>query len=74
MYLDRACTEAENRPNVAVAVNKTNANANRIVGLKSKRKKPCSTRELASNRINDGGNNQKLMLFRRGKAISGLPI
>ena len=35
---------------------------------------PCSTRELANSRINDGGNNQKLILFSRGNAISGAPI
>lgn len=27
---------------------------------------PCSTRELANSRINDGGNNLKLILFSRG--------
>lgn len=35
---------------------------------------PCSTSELASSKINDGGNSQKLMLFNRGNAISGAPI
>jgi hypothetical protein len=35
---------------------------------------PCSTKALANNKISDGGNNQKLMLFNRGNAISGAPI
>ena len=35
---------------------------------------PCSTKALASNRINEGGSSQKLMLFNRGNLISGLPI
>ena len=34
---------------------------------------PFSTNELTNNKINEGGNNQKLILFNRGKAISGLP-
>jgi hypothetical protein len=35
---------------------------------------PCSTKALANNRIKEGGNNQKLILLSRGKAISGAPI
>lgn len=35
---------------------------------------PPSTKLENSNRIKAGGNNQKLMLFNRGKAISGAPI
>lgn len=35
---------------------------------------PASTVEEASRRRKDGGSNQKLMLFMRGKAISGAPI
>ena len=35
---------------------------------------PVSTKLEASNKIKEGGNNQKLMLFKRGKAISGAPI
>jgi hypothetical protein len=35
---------------------------------------PTSTREEANNKQSDGGSNQKLMLLRRGNAISGLPI
>ena len=35
---------------------------------------PCSTNELATSKKREGGNNQKLMLFRRGNAISGAPI
>jgi len=35
---------------------------------------PISTQELNNNKIKAGGNNQKLMLFSRGKAISGAPI
>jgi len=35
---------------------------------------PVSTKLEASNKINEGGNNQKLILFKRGKAISGAPI
>jgi hypothetical protein len=35
---------------------------------------PDSTNELNNNKINEGGNNQKLILFNRGKAISGAPI
>jgi hypothetical protein len=31
---------------------------------------PDSTKELDSSNINDGGSNQKLILFNRGKAIS----
>ena len=34
---------------------------------------PDSTNELNNSKINEGGNNQKLILFNRGKAISGLP-
>jgi hypothetical protein len=35
---------------------------------------PVSTRLDANNKSKDGGNNQKLMLFKRGNAISGAPI
>jgi len=35
---------------------------------------PLSTRPPASKRVKDGGSNQNLMLFIRGKAISGAPI
>jgi hypothetical protein len=35
---------------------------------------PTSTIEDATNKIIDGGNNQKLILFKRGNAISGAPI
>jgi len=35
---------------------------------------PLSTSPPESNKINEGGNNQKLMLFIRGKAMSGAPI
>ena len=35
---------------------------------------PDSTNELDRRRINDGGNNQKLILFNRGNAISTAPI
>lgn len=35
---------------------------------------PASTPEEASNRRKDGGRSQKLMLFIRGKAMSGAPI
>lgn len=35
---------------------------------------PASTPEEASNRRNEGGSNQKLMLFIRGNAMSGAPI
>jgi len=35
---------------------------------------PLSTRPPASSRDKEGGSNQKLMLFIRGKAISGSPI
>jgi hypothetical protein len=35
---------------------------------------PTSTREDERSRRSAGGNNQKLMLFSRGKAISGAPI
>jgi len=35
---------------------------------------PISTKLELSNKIKDGGNNQKLILFKRGKAISGAPI
>ncbi len=31
---------------------------------------PLSTNELDNNKINEGGSNQKLMLFSRGNAIS----
>ena len=35
---------------------------------------PASTIEDASNRRKDGGSSQKLMLFIRGNAMSGVPI
>jgi hypothetical protein len=35
---------------------------------------PNSTKDEDKSNINDGGNNQKLILFNRGKAISGAPI
>jgi len=35
---------------------------------------PASTRDDETSKINDGGNNQKLMLFNLGKAISHAPI
>jgi hypothetical protein len=35
---------------------------------------PASTRADDNNNSNDGGKSQKLMLFIRGKAISGAPI
>ena len=35
---------------------------------------PFSTKLEVSNKNMEGGNNQKDMLFKRGKAISGLPI
>lgn len=35
---------------------------------------PASTAEEARRRRKDGGSSQKLMLFIRGKAISGAPI
>ena len=35
---------------------------------------PLSTIDDAIKRVNDGGKSQKLMLFIRGKAISGGPI
>lgn len=35
---------------------------------------PASTVEEASRRRKDGGSSQKLMLFMRGKAMSGAPI
>ena len=35
---------------------------------------PASTVEEARRRRKDGGSSQKLMLFMRGKAISGAPI
>lgn len=34
---------------------------------------PFSTRLLAKRRVNEGGRSQKLILFIRGKAISGAP-
>jgi hypothetical protein len=34
---------------------------------------PFSTRLLDKSSVNEGGNNQKLMLFIRGNAISGAP-
>ena len=34
---------------------------------------PCSTPLEANNIIREGGNNQKLILLRRGNAISGAP-
>jgi hypothetical protein len=35
---------------------------------------PLSTIPPVNNRVRDGGSNQNLMLFIRGKAISGAPI
>jgi hypothetical protein len=35
---------------------------------------PVSTKLEDNNKIKDGGNNQKLILFKRGNAISGAPI
>lgn len=35
---------------------------------------PCSTKAEPNSNISAGGSNQKLMLFNRGKAISGAPI
>lgn len=35
---------------------------------------PLSTNPPTSNKVNDGGRSQKLILFIRGKAISGAPI
>jgi len=35
---------------------------------------PPSTKADINNKINDGINNQKLILFKRGNAISGAPI
>lgn len=35
---------------------------------------PLSTRPPARRRVKEGGSNQKLILFIRGKAISGAPI
>jgi len=35
---------------------------------------PTSTKDDINNKINEGGNNQKLILFNRGNAISGAPI
>lgn len=35
---------------------------------------PCSTKAETNNKVKAGGNSQKLMLFNRGKAISGAPI
>jgi len=35
---------------------------------------PPSTNAEVTNKISDGGNNQKLMLFNRGNAISAAPI
>lgn len=34
---------------------------------------PLSTKPLINSKVRDGGSNQNLMLFIRGKAISGLP-
>ena len=34
---------------------------------------PFSTKALSNNKINEGGNNQKDILFNLGKAISGAP-
>ena len=34
---------------------------------------PCSTAALINNNVNEGGNNQNLILFIRGNAISGAP-
>jgi hypothetical protein len=36
--------------------------------------KPCSTNAESNNKISEGGNNQKEILFNLGKAISGAPI
>ena len=35
---------------------------------------PCSTKAELNNRVIEGGNNQKLILFNLGKAMSGAPI
>lgn len=35
---------------------------------------PLSTKPPASSRVSDGGSSQKLILFKRGKAMSGAPI
>jgi hypothetical protein len=35
---------------------------------------PTSTKAELNNKSKDGGNNQKLILFKRGNAISGAPI
>jgi hypothetical protein len=35
---------------------------------------PTSTKDDERSNISDGGNNQKLILFKRGNAISGAPI
>jgi hypothetical protein len=35
---------------------------------------PCSTKLLASRRANEGGSNQKLMLFSLGNAMSTAPM
>ena len=35
---------------------------------------PTSIKLDNNNKINEGGNNQKLILFKRGNAISGAPI
>ena len=35
---------------------------------------PCSTNAEPNNNVKEGGNNQKLILFNLGKAISGDPI
>lgn len=35
---------------------------------------PCSTRLEVKSKIREGGSNQNLILFKRGKAISGKPI
>lgn len=35
---------------------------------------PPSAKELINNKINEGGKSQKLILLRRGNAISGAPI
>jgi len=35
---------------------------------------PNSTKEEDINKVNEGGKSQKLILFKRGKAISGAPI
>lgn len=34
---------------------------------------PFSTAAEETNKVKDGGNNQNLILFKRGKAISGAP-